>query len=141
LYLDGKINRVLVVAPLSIVGVWEEEFRKFADFDYSLAVLNGSGNKKADTLRHLVGKSLQVAIVNYESAWRLEAEIAAWLGKGGCSLIIADEGYKIKTHSTNASKAMHRLGAKADYRLLLTGTPITNRALDVFSQWKYLALR
>jgi SNF2 family DNA or RNA helicase len=33
LYLDGKIGRVLVVAPLSIVGVWQEEFEKFADFD------------------------------------------------------------------------------------------------------------
>jgi len=134
LYLNDKIRRTLIVAPLSIVGVWEEEFRKFADFDYTLAVLNGSGAKKADVLRHLSGMPLQVAVVNYESAWRLEQEILAWKP----DLIIADEGHKIKTHNTNASKAMHRLGAKASYRLLLTGTVITNRALDVFSQYKYL---
>lgn len=46
LYLSGKIRRVLVVAPLSILGVWDEEFAKFADFDYSLGVLNGSGAKR-----------------------------------------------------------------------------------------------
>ena len=33
---------------------------------------------------------------------------------------------------------MHRLGAKAAYRLLLTGTPVTNQAIDLFSQYKFL---
>jgi SNF2 family DNA or RNA helicase len=33
---------------------------------------------------------------------------------------------------------MHRLGAGARYRLLLTGTPVTNKAIDVFSQYKFL---
>lgn len=33
---------------------------------------------------------------------------------------------------------MHRLGAKAKYRLLLTGTVITNKAVDVFSQYKFV---
>lgn len=134
LYLSGKIRRVLVVAPLSIVGVWDEEFQKFAGFDYTLAVLNGTGTKKADTLRHMRGSALQVAVVNYESAWRLEKEILAWMP----DLVIADEGHKIKTHNIAASKAMHRIGAKAAYRLLLTGTVITNKAIDVFSQYKFL---
>ena len=134
LYLSGNIRRVLVVAPLSIVGVWDEEFGKFAGFDYSLAVLSGTGAKKADTLRHMCGAALQVAVVNYESAWRLEKEILAWKP----DLVICDEGHKIKTHNIAASKALHRIGAKAAYRLLLTGTVITNKAIDVFSQYKFL---
>jgi len=32
LWLTGRIKRVLIVAPLSIVGVWEQEFAKFADY-------------------------------------------------------------------------------------------------------------
>lgn len=134
LYNAGRIKRVLVVAPLSVVGVWEEEFGKFADFDYSLAVLKGSGEKKVDTLRHMTGAALQVAVINYESAWRLEKNLAAWKP----DLIIADEGHKIKTHNISASKAMHRLSAAAKYRLLLTGTPVTNKAIDIFSQYKFL---
>jgi SNF2 family DNA or RNA helicase len=135
LYQAGKIRRVLVVAPLSILGVWDEEFAKFADFDYSLAVLEGSAAKKIDILRHMRGSPLQVAVINYESAWRLEKELATW----NPDLIIADEGHKIKTHNIAASKAMHRLGARARYRLLLTGTVITNKAIDVFSQYKFLS--
>jgi SNF2 family DNA or RNA helicase len=134
LYLNGHIARVLVVAPLSIVGVWQEEFAKFAGFDYTLAVLEGTGAKKADTLRHLHGSPLQVAVVNYESAWRMEDEIRAWQP----DLVIADEGHKIKTHNARSSKAMHRIGAGTAYKLLLTGTVITNKAIDVFSQYKFL---
>lgn len=130
----GRIHRVLIVAPLSILSVWEAEFAQFAAFDYALAVLTGDSAKKMDTLRHMNGAALQVAVVNYESAWRMEQELAAW----GPDLIVCDEGHKIKTHNISASKAMHRLGAKAGYRLLLTGTLITNKAIDVFSPYKFL---
>ena len=130
----GRIRRVLIVAPLSILGVWEEEFQKFAAFPYALAVLTGPGSRKLDILRHMTGAVLQVVVVNYESAWRMEKDLAAWRP----DLIIADEGHKIKTHNIAASKAMHRLGAKAGYRLLLTGTVITNKAIDVFSQFKFV---
>lgn len=130
----GRVHRVLIVAPLSILGVWEEEFQKFAAFPYALAVLTGPGSRKLDTLRHMTGAVLQVVVVNYESAWRMEKDLAAWRP----DLIIADEGHKIKTHNIAASKAMHRLGAKAGYRLLLTGTVITNKAIDVFSQFKFV---
>ena len=134
MYNEKLIHRMLIVAPLSILGVWQDEFNKFADFDYNLAILTGTSAKKIDILRHLIGSALQVAVINYESAWRLEKELTAW----NPDLIIADEGHKIKTHNISASKAMHRLGARARYRLLLTGTPVTNKAIDVFSQYKFL---
>ena len=69
---------MLIVAPLSILSVWEAEFAQFAAFDYALAVLTGDSAKKTDTLRHMNGAALQVAVVNYESAWRMEQELAAW---------------------------------------------------------------
>ena len=134
LYEQKRIRRALIVAPLSILGVWQEEFTKFADFPYALTVLSGTGTKKAATLKRMRGSALQVVVINYESAWRLEKELIAWKP----DLIIADEGHKIKTHNISVSKAMHRLGAGAAYRLLLTGTPVTNKAIDIFSQYKFL---
>ena len=125
---------MLIVSPLSILGVWQEEFRKFADFEYSLIVLNGGETKKIEKLRQMPTAGLQVAVVNYESAWRMEQELAAW----DADLVVCDEGHKIKTHNIAASKCMHRLGVKARYRMLLTGTIITNKAIDVFSPYKFL---
>lgn len=46
--------------------------------------------------------------------------------------------YLPATHNIAASKTMHRLGAKAKYRMILTGTVITNKAIDVFSQYKFV---
>ena len=134
LYLEGEIKRMLIVAPLTILGVWEEEFSKFAAFPYSLTVLSGSSEKKKDAIKGDSGDRLQILAVNYESAWRLEKEIAAWKP----DIVVADEGHKIKSHSTSAAKAMHYLGTIASYRILLTGTPVTNKAMDIFSQYKFL---
>ena len=122
------------MCPLSICGVWKEEFEKFADFEYELAILKGNAAKKTELLQKMQGHSLQVAVVNYESVWRLEKEIADW----NPDFIIADESHKIKTHNIAASKAMHRLGYKTKYRMILTGTIITNKEIDVFSQYKFV---
>lgn len=133
LWKERRIARLLIVAPLSILGVWRDEFDKFAGYDYCLSILEGTAARKADTIRHMAGKSLQVLVINYESAWRMEKELAEWQP----DMIVCDEGHKIKTHNIAASKAMHRLAGKAKYRLLLTGTVITNKPIDVFSQYKF----
>ena len=134
LFLNRKIERLLIVAPLSILGVWQEEFRKFASFPYSLAMIEGIGSRKSEKIRQIPTNGLQVAVINYESAWRLEKELANW----DADLIVCDEGHKIKTHNITASKCMHRLGTRARYRMLLTGTIIANKAIDIFSPYKFL---
>nr|DAL77415.1 MAG TPA: Chromatin remodeling complex ATPase [Caudoviricetes sp.] len=135
MYQHDKVNRVLVVAPLSILGVWQEEFEKFADFPYTMTVLKGTSAKKKQQLEKLPdGPGLQVVVVNYESAWRLEKELLAY----NADLVIADEAHKLKEARTSQSKGMHHIGDKARYKLMLTGTVITNRELDVFSQYRFL---
>ncbi len=134
MYMTGKIKKALIVAPLSIVTVWQEELQKFAAFPYNAVILEGTMNKKQDALDHMTGEVLQIVIVNYESAWRMETGLL----KFDADIIIADEGHKIKTHSTRQSKALHKIGAKARYRMLLTGTVITNKAIDIFSQYKFI---
>ena len=88
-------------------------------------------------LTKIPSDGLQVLIVNYESAWRLEAELL----KFDADLIIADEGHKLKDNRSRQSKGMQHLGDKARYKLLLTGTVITNREMDVFSQYRFLDSR
>lgn len=136
LYQFGEVNRVLVVAPLSILGVWQEEYEKFAAFPYELIILKGSCAKKKEQISNIQMKQgvMQVVVVNYESAWRMEKELLAY----SPDLIIADEGHKLKENRTSQSKAMHNLGDHAGYKLLLTGTVITGKELDVFSQYRFL---
>lgn len=129
------IDRALIVCPLSITGVWESELQKFADYPYSLTILKGTMQKKKEQLGSLPKSELQIVVCNYESMWRLEAELQRFHP----GLIIADEGHRLKDGTSRQSKAMHRLGDKADYRLLLTGTAITNKELDIYSEYRFTA--
>ncbi|MCD7785714.1 MAG: DEAD/DEAH box helicase [Oscillospiraceae bacterium] len=136
LYQIGLVSKVLIVAPLSVLGVWQEEFERFADFPYELTILNGGSAKKRETLRR-VGQAekgpLRIVVNNYESTWRLEKELLSF----NADLIIADEGHKIKDGTTAQSKAMHHLGDHARFKLLLTGTLISNKEIDVYSQYRF----
>ena len=139
LYQADKIQRVLVVAPLSLLGNWEDEFTRFSDFPVAATVLKGTMEKKREALKKAGAESgedkpLAVAIVNYESAWRMEKNLMAYAP----DLIIVDEGHKIKEGRTSLSKCLHRLGDRAKYRLLLTGTVITNKEIDVWSQYRFV---
>lgn len=136
LFNDKKIERVLVICPTSIIGVWLEEFKKFADFDYCIeAIIGTTMSKRKDKLKLLCHKiGLKVAIINYEATWRMEKELNTYKP----DIIICDESQKIKNPSASQSKTIHRLGVKAKYKIILTGTPVQNSPMDVFSQWKFL---
>lgn len=131
---EKDVRRMLIVSPKSIVGVWEEEFRKFADYKYALTVLDGEMKKKKAAFDFMKGQALQIIVVNYESCWRLESEITKWKP----DLIVCDESSKIKNPSATQSKALHRLGRISKYNMILTGTPVTGSPLDFFSQYKFL---
>ncbi|WP_025847647.1 DEAD/DEAH box helicase [Paenibacillus ehimensis] len=136
-YKFNGLRRVLVVCPFSVVPVWPREFADYAAFPTEVITLNGSSAQKAATLQSWTAPedTLQVAVINYESTWRIEAELKTWI-QGG--MIICDESQRIKTPGASQSKALHRIGAVASYRLILSGTPVTQSPLDFFSQYKFL---
>ena len=133
-YLIGKIKRLLILAPKSIVTVWEDEFAKFADFPYSLSVLQGTYAKKTEILKSIPHKGLEVVVVNYDSIAIIEKELTEWKP----DFLICDESSRIKNPTAKMSKAAYRISKLCKYRLILTGTPIQNNPLDFFSQYKVL---
>lgn len=133
-YLTGKIKRLLILAPKSIIAVWEDEFAKFAGFTYSLSVLSGTSQNKTKLLKAIRHSGLEVAVVNYDSVPLIEKELTAWHP----DFLICDESSKIKNPTAKMSKATYRIAKLCKYRLILTGTPIQNNPLDFFSQYKVL---
>jgi len=130
------INRVLIVGPVSTMGVWVKEFSKHLPYDISRKIYRLSGPRarrieKIKVAREATG--LRIVIINYESAWRLSEELRDF----NPQIIIADESQRIKSPRAKQSKVMWRLGSLAQYRLILTGTPIIGGAHDVWSQWSF----
>ena len=138
-YEKGEIGKLLVVAPTSVCSVWLKELSEYADFKYKANVLLGDKKKRLkelESLKKFPLKALKVAVINYESAWRagLFEALLDWKP----DMVIADESHRIKTHDAEQSKAMHQIGDIAKYKLILSGTPVQNDPIDLFSQYRFL---
>lgn len=139
LYNLGKIDRVLVVAPTSVCSVWPHDLNQFATFPWEARVLLGDKKKRLKALNELENwpfKALRIAVINYESTHR--EEIFEALAAYKPDLIVCDESQRIKNPSAAQSKALHKLGDAAPFRMILSGTPVQNNAVDLYSQYRFL---
>ena len=139
LYNLGKIDRVLVVAPTSVCSVWPHDLNQFAAFPWEARVLLGDKKKRLKALNELENwpfKALRIAVINYESTHRegIFEALAAYKPE----LIVCDESQRIKNPSAAQSKALHKLGDAAPFRMILSGTPVQNNAVDLYSQYRFL---
>ena len=138
-YQKGAIQRVLVIAPTSVVSVWPKEIAEVADFKVTCKALLGTKQQRIRMIEDLQAfpfKALKVAVINYESTWR--DGLFEKLQEYDADLIICDESQRIKTHDAEQSKAIHKLGDQARYKLILSGTPVQNDAIDIWSQYRFL---
>lgn len=138
-YQMGKVERLLIVAPTSVVAVWPKELQEYAKFKYTCKTLLGEKKqriKQIDDLLKFPFKALKVAVINYESTWR--PEILEKLKEFDADMVIADESQRIKTYDAAQSKTMHELGDQARYKLILSGTPVQTAAIDIWSQYRFL---
>jgi SNF2 family DNA or RNA helicase len=112
----------LVVAPKSVLDVWAGETQKFAPH---LRVQVIREKTELDTSR--LGRDIDLLVMNY-SQLRVNADKLKpidWLS------VVLDEGQQIKNPDSIAARAAREL--KSPNRLVLSGTPIENRLLDVWS--------
>lgn len=55
------------------------------------------------------------------------------------SFVVVDESHQIKGHTSRRTERLTLLAAKARYRLILTGTPISQGVVDLFAQMRFLS--
>ena len=138
-YRMKKLERVLIIAPTSVVAVWPKELEDYADFRYTCRTMLGDKATRLKQMQDLIAfklPALKVAAINYESTWR--EGIFEALQEYDADMIICDESQRIKTHDAEQSKAIHKLGDAARYKLILSGTPVQNNAIDIWSQYRFL---
>lgn len=110
----GRIDSALIVAPKAVMGSWERDVEKF-DRD------------RQRLLRRIV------TLVNYDLVWRRPEYRRHW------GAIVLDEAHYVKNRTSNRSKALLEMALDSDYRYALTGTPISNGALqDIWSLMAFL---
>lgn len=113
---------VLIVCPKSVLDVWAGETEKFAP-NIRVMVIR---NKDQAVMENIVGH-FDMIVVNYAQLRVCGDQLNGikWLS------VILDEGQQIKNPDSKAAKAARDI--VASNRLVLSGTPIENRLLDMWS--------
>lgn len=139
-YMDGKVERVLVVTKFSTRRNWEAEIGIHCPVQTDVHVLDTSKAKAFDEWNTKTDGGLKFLIVGTESlAAGNAAKFAQKFVDSSLAVgMIVDEAHMIKTHNAVRSKNCVKLGLSARYKVIMTGTPIANGPMDVFMQFEFL---
>ena len=126
-----KVSPTLLIAPTSVVGNWLHEIHKFAPH-IKAAVHHGADRAKDLKTFKKACREHDILITSFALA-RKDAKL---LNDIEWHRIVLDEAQNIKNPKAALTKAICKFSAP--HRLALTGTPIENRLLDLWSIFNFL---
>ena len=145
LYDKGKINGALIIAPKGVYNNWysSEIPTHLASHIKPKMVLWTASTSKAKEKEYQTlfetGFDLHVLIMNVEAfSTKKGEEFAYRFLKSHKTLMVVDESTTIKTPTSKRTKAILKLSKNAEYRRILTGSPVTKSPLDLYSQCAFL---
>jgi SNF2 family DNA or RNA helicase len=165
LHNKGKVDTVLIICPISAMSVWEGEIAK--DTDHGIVSSwpdmppTGTGNRfyiiNHDALVSHVVNNIKImkAIDKSSDSEEIERLIEkanaiersttngfsvakSFLMSSSKCMIIIDESTSIADWQSLRTQYCTKLGTLADYRRILTGDPIPNNPIDLYSQLYWL---
>jgi len=121
-----KAKRILITSDKNnVLNTWPLEVAKHTDYDVVI-------RPQQKDLKNLPEEC--AVCVNYDYLprhWRMLSAVN-W------DMWIADESGLLKDHRTDRVKATYRLGMQIPRRILLNGTPMTERIEDLWGQFKFI---
>lgn len=120
----GKVKRMLVVCPLSIMqAAWQSDFFKTA-MHRTVGIAHGNVEKR----RKVFAENTDVVIINYDGVEIMQKEIK----EGGFDLVVVDEANYIKTVTTRRWKSLKKVIDDDTWIWLMTGTPAAQSPADAY---------
>ena len=127
--LSKKDSKTLIIAPTSLVFNWYNEFKKFAP-SLKVAMVNGNPDERESLIKNY--QEYDVLITTYNLCKR-DLEIYK---KIYFDYVILDEAQNIKNPSSQNAKSVKKL--KSKNRFALTGTPIENSLMELWSIFDFI---
>ncbi len=120
----GKINRVLVICPLSIMdSAWRADLATFAPHR-TVDVAYGSSKKRAK----IINQGAEFVIINYDGVDIVLDEVR----NGGFDLVIVDEATHYKNPQTKRWKTLRKIVDDDTWLWMMTGTPAAQSPVDAY---------
>jgi SNF2 family DNA or RNA helicase len=121
---EGKIDRVLVICPLSIMdSAWGADLFSFAPHR-TVDIAYGTASKR----KKIINNNADFVIINYDGVEIVSDEIK----KGGFNLIIIDEATHYKNAQTKRWKTLNKIVQDNTWLWMMTGTPAAQSPLDAY---------
>jgi superfamily II DNA or RNA helicase len=115
----------LVVAPTSVVSTWAKEAATFAP-GLVVRIVTESHARRGTSIA-AVCEDADLVVTSY-TLYRLEVDAYVALSWGG---LVLDEAQTVKNHHGKTYQCVRRLDVP--FRLALTGTPMENRLMELWS--------
>ncbi|KAJ6446446.1 u3 snoRNA associated domain-containing protein [Purpureocillium lavendulum] len=119
----------LIVCPPTLSGHWQQEIKAYAPFLSVTAYVGPPAERKAMKAR--LGET-DIVITSYDVC-RNDTDV---LEQHNWNYMVLDEGHLIKNPKAKISQAVKKL--VSNHRLILTGTPIQNNVLELWSLFDFL---
>ncbi|MGA0368984.1 MAG: DEAD/DEAH box helicase, partial [Kiritimatiellia bacterium] len=127
---EAKGRPALIVCPTSLVENWIEEGQKFTP---NLRFLNLTGSPaQRDRAWEEQREEADVWVTSYAV---LQRDLVRYV-QSEISVMVLDEAQHIKNRNTHNAKSVKKV--QAHCRLVLTGTPVENSVMDLWSIMDYL---
>ncbi len=119
----------LIIVPTSLVFNWENEIKKFAP---SLKIYIHHGQERLKNRKDINKNNKNIILTTYGT---IRNDIDLFKNKE-FNYIILDESQQIKNPFTQIARNIYKLNGKN--KLVLTGTPVENNYLELWSQFSFL---
>jgi hypothetical protein len=132
----GVVAPSIIVCPTTLQRHWANECEEFCRSVLRPLVLDGNPLERARAVERLFAKNAahNVVIVSYGQLAALHKDDV--LARCQFRYAVLDEGHLIKNNDTLAAKAAKALRARC--RLILSGTPVQNNVLELWSLFDFL---
>lgn len=140
-FTNQEIDAVIVICPKSLIGTWaDNELKKHSKVAYNTYKWDPDKVRKEEFVAKAKDKNKLFYFVMNHDAF-VSPKITPFLNaliKHTRFGIMYDESTAIKKHDTGRTIDATALATHAQFRRILTGTPIVQSPLDVFSQTEFL---
>ena len=144
----GEIDGLLIVAPPGVERNWHsdelvkhtpDEYYKQMRIEVFTTAQKNTQKQKLAMKTLLKTSDLAVMLISYNAFMTKEGKLAVWnFLKARKALYALDESHYVKTPGAKRTKSIVASGKYAEYRRILTGTPLTSGALDIYTQIRFL---
>jgi len=137
--MEGHINAMIIFCPTSIKPVWKDEIESKCPIATNVYVLE-AGDKGIDRfIQDTETDGMKVLVVGIEALSQGGAyKICERFVSTHNAMCIIDESHTIKTPNSARTKKAWAVGGGCNYRMILTGTPITQGIQDLYAQFRFL---